>query len=170
MYSQNVTSTPVDLTVTISNSSPVDGEDVSRLGVFKMDETNKLLLRSQPVPALLSTFTIETKGSGCAMVQTVLRYNTPDSPQNSGFTLTATQEGSDLNVCGTYTGSQPETGMVVMEVEMVSGWRPSSLRSRASSMMSTTRCNEWRGVKKTRTMLFSTLTLGQGRSNVSHFL
>merc|ERR1719342_362215 len=44
MYSQNVTSTPVDLTVTISNSSPVDGEDVSRLGVFKMDETNKLLL------------------------------------------------------------------------------------------------------------------------------
>ena len=73
MYSRNVTSTPVDLTVTVSNSSPVDGEDVSRLGVFKMDETNKLLLRSQPVPALPSTLTIETKGSGCAMVQTVLR-------------------------------------------------------------------------------------------------
>merc|ERR1719400_2357364 len=68
MYSRNVTSTPVDLTVTISNSSPLDGEDVSRLGVFKMDETNKLLLRSQPVPALPSTLTIDTKGSGCAMV------------------------------------------------------------------------------------------------------
>ena len=66
----------------------------------------------------------------------VPRYNIPDAPQNSGFTLTAAQEGSDLNVCGKvggyntnknykiilqYTGSQSETGMVVMEVEMVSG-------------------------------------------------
>ena len=64
------------------------------------------------------------------------RYNIPDAPQNSGFTLTAAQEGSDLNVCGKvggysttkfnniflqYTGNQLETEMVVMEVEMVSG-------------------------------------------------
>merc|ERR1711963_646092 len=122
MYSRNVTSTPVDLTVTISNSIPHEGEDVSRLGVFSISETDKLLLRRQTVPNLPSKLTVETKGSGCAMVQTVLRYNTPEATENSGFTLTAAQEESDLRVCGTYTGSQSETGMVVMEVEMVSGW------------------------------------------------
>jgi len=122
MYSQNITSIPLDMTLTVSHTSPTGGEENTELGVFGMDETNKLLLRSQTVPDLPSKLTVETKGSGCAMVQTVLRYNTPEAPQNSGFTLTAAQDGSDLNVCGEYTGSQSETGMVVMEVEMVSGW------------------------------------------------
>jgi alpha-2-macroglobulin len=122
MYSQNITSIPLDMTVTVSHSSPTEVEDARELGVFSMEETDKLLLRRQTVSDLPSKLTVETKGSGCAMVQTVLRYNTPEAPENSGFTLTAAQAGSDLNVCGQYTGSQSKTGMVVMEVEMVSGW------------------------------------------------
>jgi len=124
MYSQNITSIPLDMTLTVSHSTPTEGEEETReeLGVFRMEETNKLLLRRQNVPDLPSQLTVETKGTGCAMVQTVLRYNTPNAPQNSGFALTAAQEGSDLNVCAQYTGTQSETGMVVMEVEMVSGW------------------------------------------------
>jgi alpha-2-macroglobulin len=122
MYSQNITSIPLDMTVTVSHSSPTEVEETTELGVFSMEETDKLLLRRQTVSDLPSHLTVETRGSGCAMVQTVLRYNTPEAPANSGFTLTAAQEGSGLNVCGQYTGSQSETGMVVMEVEMVSGW------------------------------------------------
>jgi alpha-2-macroglobulin len=122
MYSQNITSIPLDMTVTVSHSSPTEVEDARELGVFSMEEADKLLLRRQTVSDLPSKLTVETKGSGCAMVQTVLRYNTPEAPANSGFTLTAAQEGSGLNVCGQYTGSQSKTGMVVMEVEMVSGW------------------------------------------------
>merc|ERR1712192_147778 len=116
MYSQNITSIPLDMTLTVSHTTPTEATR-EELGVFRMEETNKLLLRSQSVPDLPRQLTVETKGSGCALVQTVLRYNTPEAPQNSGFTLTAAQEGSDLNVCAQYTGSQSETGMVVMEVE-----------------------------------------------------
>ena len=72
MYSQNITSIPLDMTVTVSHSNPTE-EEATELGVFGMDETNKLLLRRQKVPDLPSKLTIETKGSGCAMVQTVLR-------------------------------------------------------------------------------------------------
>jgi len=124
MYSQNISSIPLDMSITVSRSSLTEeGENVSEwLGVFSMDETDKLLLRRQKVPDLPSQLTVETEGSGCALVQTVLRYNTPEATENSGFTLTAAQEGSDLLVCGQYTGSQSKTGMVVMEVEMVSGW------------------------------------------------
>ena len=71
MYSQNITSIPLDMTVTVSHSNPT--EEATQVGVFGMDETNKLLLRRQKVPDLPSKLTIETKGSGCAMVQTVLR-------------------------------------------------------------------------------------------------
>merc|ERR1712130_1012232 len=117
MYSQNITSIPLDMSVTV-RKSPSEGGESGILGVFSMDETDKLLLRRQKVPDLPSQLTVETKGSGCAMVQTVLRYNTPEAAENSGFTLTAAQEGSDLRVCGQYTGSQSKTGMVVMEVEM----------------------------------------------------
>merc|ERR1719319_2126027 len=70
------------------------------------------------------------------MVQTVLRYNIPEAPATSGFDLTAVQKGNGVTVCARvshhlstrpnpdpqYTGSQKETGMVVMEVDMVSGW------------------------------------------------
>ena len=72
MYSQNITSIPLNMTVTV-RKSPTEGGDGSRLGVFSMDETDKLLLRRQTVPDLPSQLTVETKGSGCAMVQTVLR-------------------------------------------------------------------------------------------------
>ena len=73
MYSQNVTSIPLDMTLTVTHSSPTEAEKTRELGVFSMEETNKLLLQSQTVPDLPSKLTVETKGSGCTLVQTVLR-------------------------------------------------------------------------------------------------
>ena len=65
------------------------------------------------------------RGSGCALVQTVLRYNTPQVTANKGFSLRA-QAANDtigLEVCLTYTGARPNTGMVLLEVELLTGWR-----------------------------------------------
>ena len=71
MYSQRVTTIPLDMTVRVNllnwPTSPM------QLGVFRMDETNKLLLHKQKVEKLPSNLTVETLGSGCALVQTVLR-------------------------------------------------------------------------------------------------
>merc|ERR1719509_634481 len=131
MYSQRVTRVPLDMTVTVDETTAS-----SQLGVFSLDLTNGLVLQTQKVSQLPSQLEVETKGSGCAMVQTVLRYNIPEAPATSGFDLTAVQKGNGVTVCARvshhlstppnpdpqYTGSQKETGMVVMEVDMVSGW------------------------------------------------
>ena len=66
------------------------------------------------------------RGTGCALVQTVLRYNTPQVAANNGFSLRARgdTDTNRLEVCAAYTGARTNTGMVVVEVELLTGWRP----------------------------------------------
>jgi len=118
MYSQAVTRIPLDMKVTVTEKH----ESVSELGLFNLDSSNGLLLQTQKLTKLPSKLELDTTGTGCAMVQTVLRYNVPDSPGNAGFELSVEPTQGQLNVCGQYTGSRQQTGMVVLEVEMVSGW------------------------------------------------
>ena len=107
MYSQRVTRVPLDMTVTVDETTAS-----SQLGVFTLDSTNGLLLQvsramvvvltplqTQKVSQLPSELEVETRGSGCAMVQTVLRYNIPEAPATSGFELSAVQEGNGVTVC-----------------------------------------------------------------------
>ena len=75
------------------------------------------------------------------MVQTVLRYNMPVVPENNGFTITAqgnTNIGDNpiLTICTAYTGAKKKTGMVLMEVELLTGWEavsPESLMNEVDS-------------------------------------
>ena len=62
-------------------------------------------------------------GSGCVLVQTVLRYNTPLVSANKGLSLRAraVTNTNRLEVCFAYTG------MVPVEVELLTGWRAVSL-------------------------------------------
>ena len=78
MYSQRVTTIPLDMTVRVNlvNQPTSQRTWFSRqLGEFRIDETNKLLLQKQKVEELPSNLTVETLGSGCALVQTVLRLD-----------------------------------------------------------------------------------------------
>ena len=65
------------------------------------------------------------RGSGCALVQTVLRYNTPQVTANKGLSLRAraVTNTNRLEVCLAYTRARPNTGMVLVEVELLTGWR-----------------------------------------------
>jgi len=132
MYSQRVTRIPLNMKVTVTEKH----ETVGQLGVFSMDQSNGLLLQSQKLTKLPSKLELDTTGSGCALVQTVLRYNVPESPANSGFQLSVDQKvgGSALDVCAQYTGNREKTGMVVMEVEMVSGWEAVNPESLANDV------------------------------------
>ena len=58
-------------------------------------------------------------------MQTVLRYNTPQVTANKGFSLRAraATDTIGLEVCLAYTGARPNTGMVLVEVELLTGWR-----------------------------------------------
>ena len=74
---------------------------------------------AQPQPV-----SVEAEGNGCFMVQTILRYNVQNSPNEPIFTLTATQVGEDLTVCASYAGDKKGTDMVVIEIELLSGYTP----------------------------------------------
>ena len=85
MYSQRVTRIPLDMSVSISEKS----NKADKVGVFNMNSTNGLLLQvcliesvrkyffgcfqNQDLALLPAELEVETKGSGCAMFQTVLR-------------------------------------------------------------------------------------------------
>eukprot|EP00092_Neocalanus_flemingeri_P108736 GFUD01139655.1.p1 GENE.GFUD01139655.1~~GFUD01139655.1.p1 ORF type:complete len:1716 (-),score=430.19 GFUD01139655.1:66-5213(-) len=123
MYAQRVTRIPLAMTVDVTEKH----ETVNKLNTFNLNEDNSLLLQTQKLTKLPSKLVLDTSGSGCALVQTVLKYNMPEVQDNNGFTITA--EGNinsiddpSLKICTAYTGTEEKTGMVLIEVELVTGW------------------------------------------------
>merc|ERR1719228_537122 len=137
LYSQRVTKIPLTMTVDVTEKH----ETVNKLNTFSLNEGNALVLQTQKLTKLPSKLGLDTAGAGCAMVQTVLRYNMPEVQQNTGFTITAqgntnTIDDPSLTICAAYTGDEEETGMVLIEVEMVTGWEavnPQSLKNEVDS-------------------------------------
>ena len=137
MYAQRVTRIPLDMTVDVTEKH----ETINKLITSTMNEKNSLLLRTQKLTKLPSKLVLDTAGAGCAMVQTVLRYNMPEVQQNNGFTITAqgntnTVDDPSLTICAAYTGTEEKTGMVLIEVELVTGWEvvsPQSLKNEVDS-------------------------------------
>ena len=90
---------------------------------FKLTEDDKLLVKKWKVPQLPSTMSVDVSGTGCYMVQTVQRYNVYDSPEKDSFTVTAKQsEDGMLQLCASYVGAKDKTDMVVIELELLSGF------------------------------------------------
>jgi len=123
MYAQRVTRIPLDMTVDITERHEI----VNKLNTFKMNEENSLLLQTQKLTKLPSKLELESSGSGCAMVQSVLRYNMPEVEENTGFSIKAQGINNSIGdpilvVCSVYTGYRDKTGMVLIEIEMVTGW------------------------------------------------
>ena len=67
---------------------------------------------------------VEVEGSGCFLVQSILRYNVKSSPDATSFDMTVSQADNKLKLCASYTGTKEKTNMVVIEVEMLSGLVP----------------------------------------------
>ena len=137
MYAQRVTKIPFEMTVDVTEKH----ETVNMLNTFTLNEDNALPLQTQKLTQLPSKLVLDTVGAGCAMVQTVLRYNIPEVQQDNDFTITAqgntnTVDDPSLTVCAAYTGTEEQTGMVLIEVEMVTGWEavnPERLKNEVDS-------------------------------------
>jgi len=137
MYAQRVTRIPLDMTVDVTEKH----ETVNKLNTFTINEKNSLLLQTQKLTKLPSKLVLDTSGAGCAMVQTVLRYNMPEVQEDNGFTISAqgntnTVDDPSLTICAAYTGTEEKTGMVLIEVELVTGWEavsPESLKNEVDS-------------------------------------
>jgi len=121
MYSSQVSDVDLNMSLDIT-------EDDEKLASVILGDDNGLLLQQHKVTQLPSRLGVKSSGPGCAMVQSVLRYNTKEVKGNNGFKLTV--EPQDLNsifdpkikICSTYTGEREKTGMVLVEVELVTGW------------------------------------------------
>ena len=97
---------------------------------FEVTEDNRLLLQMQKLTLdptkSASKVSVEVEGSGCFMVQSILRYNVKSSPDATSFDLTISQDQADdkVNFCASYTGTKDKTNMVVIEIELLSGFVP----------------------------------------------
>ena len=122
LYSQEVVRLEQNLDITVERKrSEVVSE---KLWTADLTQENSLLLRQARLDSDLPlSLEVRGRGSGCALLQTVLRYNTPQVEATKGFSLTARRTGGGLEVCLAYTGTRDRTGMVLLEVELVTGWR-----------------------------------------------
>ena len=114
MYSQQVTKIPLGLEFDVMANQ-------EKLKSVNLNDDNTLLLYEHKLPSVPAELDIVTSGEGCAMVQSVLRYNIPEVKENNGFEISATplnlnsvdQEPS-VKVCSKYTGNRVRQGNVTV--------------------------------------------------------
>ncbi|ROT85735.1 alpha2 macroglobulin isoform 2 [Penaeus vannamei] len=108
----------------------VEGEALEH--AFFVDESNKLLQQQVNLPSLPSNVILDMEGEGCALVQTVLRYNVPDATASDAFSLSITTETSPdkkcitkkIKACASYLLPDQKSNMAVMEFNLISGYIP----------------------------------------------
>jgi len=124
-YSTKLRKTNTDLIVDAAVQG--EDEDTPQHGLaFVIDEDNQLIYDRVkiPLPSQSTRVSFTVQGSGCFMVQTMLRYNLQASPDEPVFQLTAQLKDERLKVCAAYDGGKDATDMVVIEIEMLSGYEP----------------------------------------------
>nr|XP_055052353.1 alpha-2-macroglobulin-like [Misgurnus anguillicaudatus] len=105
---------------------------------FDVNQDNKLLYQEKKLTNVPGKYSIEVKGSACVSVQISLFYNIPTPSVPNTFNISAKTEGVceksngqilDVKLNIEYSGSQPSTNMVIVNVKLLSGFiaEPSSL-------------------------------------------
>ena len=123
LYSQRVSRLEQKLNIDVERKRSARIEE--KLFSMELTEENSLLLRQERINSDLPvSLEVRGRGTSCALVQTLFRYNTPQVRANNGFRLRARPANTNMmKVCAAYTGTRDKTGMVVVEVELLTGWR-----------------------------------------------
>ncbi|XP_075114384.1 alpha-2-macroglobulin-like protein 1 [Leptodactylus fuscus] len=100
---------------------------------FTVNGTNQLLFQKEPLPYVPGSYSLNLRGNGCVFIQCVLKYNVLPVKALSVFSLFAEIEDCDngmeeytLHVSVGYIGARKVTNMVIIEVNMLSGFQPVS--------------------------------------------
>ncbi|NXE56694.1 A2ML1 protein, partial [Casuarius casuarius] len=98
---------------------------------IQVDNTNRLLLQTVELAAIPREYNVRVQGQGCLFLQAVLRYHIP--PQRSDFTFAVSVQTEctlpnatqfPVTVHARYTGNRVSTNMVLIQVELLSGYSP----------------------------------------------
>ncbi|XP_018426805.1 PREDICTED: alpha-2-macroglobulin-like protein 1 [Nanorana parkeri] len=101
---------------------------------FHVDKTNSLLLQKEPLPDTSGVYTVTATGNGCVLVQTHLNYNIQPEKSDTHFSLTISTQPAvctkevlkklDINMEVSYSGEHSAANIVIIEVDMLSGFLP----------------------------------------------
>ncbi|NXF11304.1 A2ML1 protein, partial [Smithornis capensis] len=98
---------------------------------FQVDNNNRLLLQRVELPVIPQDYTVRVQGHGCLFLQAILRYHLPPPRSDATFALSVQTECIAPNatqfpvtVHTRYTGNRVSTNMVLIQVELLSGYSP----------------------------------------------
>ncbi|XP_050752376.1 alpha-2-macroglobulin-like protein 1 [Gymnogyps californianus] len=98
---------------------------------IRVDNTNRLLLQTVELPAIPGDYTVRVQGHGCLFLQAILRYHIPPPRSDVTFAVSVQTECIAPNatqfpvtIHARYTGNRVSTNMVLIQVELLSGYSP----------------------------------------------
>uniref|UniRef100_A0A8V5FT09 Uncharacterized protein n=2 Tax=Melopsittacus undulatus TaxID=13146 RepID=A0A8V5FT09_MELUD len=102
--------------------------------VFTVNSANRLLLQQTPLPEVSGKYSLAVNGSGCVLMQTVLRYSIHLPEGAFGFSLSVQTSNAscpldrpgkfDIVLISSYTGKRSTSNMLIIDVKMLSGFVP----------------------------------------------
>ncbi|KAF2350143.1 Alpha-2-macroglobulin [Trinorchestia longiramus] len=125
LFGKPVSDKPLNMTIDVSG-----GGIMTR---FQVEESNKLVHQRVDLSFIPDKLNTTASGDGCALLETVVRYNVKDPDLSEVFSLSVwsrSDYSSEIcpsyivNVCATYTPVNKESNMGIIEVNLVSGYRP----------------------------------------------
>ncbi|XP_066197304.1 alpha-2-macroglobulin-like protein 1 isoform X1 [Sylvia atricapilla] len=98
---------------------------------FQVDKSNRLLLQTVELPTIPQDYTLRVQGHGCLFLQAVLRYHIPPLRSEATFAVSVQTECTvpdatrfPVTIRARYTGNRVSTNMVLIQVELLSGYSP----------------------------------------------
>ncbi|KAM4788544.1 alpha-2-macroglobulin-like protein 1 isoform 3-T3 [Cyanocitta cristata] len=98
---------------------------------FRVDKSNRLLLQTVELPAIAQDYTLRVQGHGCLFLQAILRYHIPPLRSEATFAISVQTECTapdatrfPVTIRARYTGNRVSTNMVLIQVELLSGYSP----------------------------------------------
>ncbi|XP_075698852.1 alpha-2-macroglobulin-like protein 1 [Rhinoderma darwinii] len=94
---------------------------------FQIDNSNRLLLQKEPLPEIPGEYTVTVSGTGTVIMQAVQRHNILPATKEAAFVLSVKPlcVNSDLlkiPIEFWYAGGRKSTNMVLLEVNLLSGF------------------------------------------------
>ncbi|XP_021389580.2 alpha-2-macroglobulin-like protein 1 isoform X1 [Lonchura striata] len=98
---------------------------------LRVDKSNRLLLQTVELPAIPQDYTLHVQGYGCLFLQAILRYHIPPLRSEATFAVSMQTECTvpdasrfPVTIRARYTGNRVSTNMVLIQVELLSGYSP----------------------------------------------
>ncbi|NWY06645.1 A2ML1 protein, partial [Nothoprocta ornata] len=98
---------------------------------IQINNTNRLLLQTVELATIHREYHVRVQGHGCLFLQAILRYNIPPQRNNLTFAVSVQTECTlpnatqfPVTVHARYTGNRVSTNMVLIQMELLSGYSP----------------------------------------------